>query len=293
MEFSFETRRLIELSRGADAPPPNAERAVRNRLIAELGVAALAGAGVSAAAASVTEAVGATGAGALSGGAPSTAAAGTAAANVAAAVGTTTFAKTVAGLVLVAGLGAGAMQNDAVAERVRELPAQVAVHAERAAKPIWQFIFGGDEERDAASAPKHPLEPALDFDARRHRLLMNIARRPDHPVAKEAELVLILGAEDALSAGDTSLASSYLDRHKARFADGVLSDNREALDVLVHCARGDAEQAKNGARQFIQQFPLSDQITRLGGCAFAAPIVETASPAPSTVAPPRSGEPNF
>jgi len=290
MEFSSETRRLIELSRGTDDPPPAAERAVRDRLIAQLGAAALTGAAASVAAASVTETAGAMGAGALSGGAPSMAVAGAAAANVAAAVGTTTLTKTVAGLVVIAGVGTGAMQTGVVAERVRELPAQVGVQAEHVATQIWELVTG----RDDAVAPTKSLEPSLGFDARRHQLLMNIARRPERPVAKEAELVLILGAEDALSASDTSRATSFLDRHEERFAEGVLSDNREAIRVLVHCAHGAEERTKNGAREFVRRFPASDQIARLRACAFAAPIVETASPSPSTVAPPPgSDKPNF
>jgi len=35
-ELTVETRRLITLARGADDPPPSAERAVRDRLIAQL-----------------------------------------------------------------------------------------------------------------------------------------------------------------------------------------------------------------------------------------------------------------
>ena len=288
-ELTVETRRMIALARGADDPPPSAERAVRDRLIAQLGLAALAGAATSAAASVATDAAGV--AGALSSGAPATAAAGTAAANVATAGATTALVKTVAGLILVAGLGTGAMQNDAVAERVREWPAEAAVETKEIAQRVWQFVTGQHETYDGVGSSKKPLEPSLGFDARRHALLMAIARRPDHPVAKEAELVLILGAEEALSAGDPSLAARYLDQHEMRFAGGALGDNREALRVLVDCARGEAEKAQAAALQFTRKFPTSDQVERLRSCPFAAPVVE--AEAPPAAAPRSPDKPNL
>ena len=287
-ELTAETRRMIALARGADDPPPSAERAVRDRLIAELGLAALAGAAVSAATAVATDAAGVAGAGALSG-APATAA-GTAAASVATAGGTTALVKTVAGLILVAGVGAGAMQNDAVAERAREWPAEAAAKTEEIAQRVWQLITGRDETSDVAS-PEKPLEASLEFDARRHALLMAIARRPDHPVAKEAELVLILDAEEALSAGDPSRAARYLDQHETRFSGGALSDNREALRVLVDCARGAEEKARGGALQFVRKFPASDQAARLRACPFAAPVIGAETP-PAAL-PPSSDKQNL
>jgi len=273
--LTAETRRLIALSHGADDPPPSAEAAVRDRLIAELGVTALAGA-ASAAAVAATDAAGAAGAagaGVLSGG------------------GTTALVKTVAGLVLVAGLGTGAMQNEAIAERAREWPAQVAVQTKVIARRTWQLMMGRDETQDGVASPEKPPEPSLGFDARRHALLMAIARRPDRPVAKEAELVLILDAEEALTAGDPSLAARYLDQHETRFAEGALSDNREAMRVLVDCALGAAEKARAGALQFVRKYPASDQVARLRACAFAAPVVEAEAPPP--LSPPRSDKPNL
>jgi hypothetical protein len=57
-------------------------------------------------------------------------------------------------------------------------------------------------------------------------------------VAKEAELVLILGAEQALAAGDGERAARFLDQHQATFAEGELRDRREELRRLVDRASG-------------------------------------------------------
>jgi hypothetical protein len=149
----------------------------------------------------------------------------------------------IAGLVLAAGLGVGAMQNDAIAERVPEGAVDVARETKQLVLRAWRAL-GNETDVEATSslAPKH--EGSLDFDPTRHELLIAIARRPDHPVAKEAELVLILRAERALAAGEVERATQYLDAHRARFQSGALADNREALRVLVDRAKRSPGEAR-------------------------------------------------
>jgi hypothetical protein len=160
--------------------------------------------------------------------------------------------KTVAALIVAAGIGAGARNHPAVAERVEAWPAAIAVGAERVARRAFRFVTG---EGDGATTSRgaESVDRSVDFDERRHALLIAIARRPDHPVAKEAELVLILRAEQAFSAGDAALAAEYLDAHQASFEGGALSDNREALRVLVDCARG----VTAGARKRADERPAA------------------------------------
>jgi hypothetical protein len=235
--LSAETRRMLALSRAADIPSPSRERAVRDRLIAELGVAALAG--VAGGAATVAaEAADATSR-ALSAAGSSSAAAGSATQALAGAT-TSTLTKTVAALIVAAGIGAGARNHPAVVERVKAWSADIAVGAERVVQRAFRFVTGQGDSATALRGVIESVDRSVDFDERRHALLIAIARRPDHPVAKEAELVLILRAEQALSAGDEALAAKYLDAHEASFEGGALSDNREALRVLVDCARGAA-----------------------------------------------------
>ena len=56
-------------------------------------------------------------------------------------------------------------------------------------------------------------------------------------MAKEAELILILGAEQALTEGDDAGALRYLDEHEARFAGGALSEDRETLRARIDRSR--------------------------------------------------------
>ena len=243
-ELSTETRRLLQLSRGGDDPTAAREQAVRDRLIARLGVTALVGVATASAAASAAEAASVTSAGVLSTGAPASAAVGSSAASVVSmGAATATLAKTVAGLVLVASLGTGAWKNDEVVEQAMAWSSTVAVRAKKAAIEAWHVVVGDTKGADRKASGAAPVDPAFGYDARRHELLIAIARRPDHPVAKEAELILILGAEQALAEGDDARAMRYLDEHQARFAGGALSDDRETLRVRIDRGRGAAGEA--------------------------------------------------
>jgi len=285
--LSAETRRMLELSRAADVPSPSRERAVRDRLIAELGVAALAGVAGSTATVAA-ETVGASGA--LSAAGSSSAAVGSATQALAGAT-TSTLTKTVAALIVAAGIGAGARNHPAAVERVQAWPADIAVGAERVAQRALRFVTGQGDSATTLRGAIESVDRSVDFDERRHALLIAIARRPEHPVAKEAELVLILRAEQALSAGDEALAAKYLDAHQASFEGGALSDNREALRVLVDCARGAVGAARARAERFVARFASSDQLARLKACPFTAPIVEERTLVPSPAVVPRVAPP--
>jgi hypothetical protein len=215
--LSAETRRLLRLSQGGDDPTPAREHAVRNRLIARLGVGALAGV--------------ATGP-AVVGSAQAGAAIGSTAAKAASAVATTTLAKTVAILVLAAGLGAGVWKGNDVVERLAELPAAVAAQAKQVAKRAWRGMTGEPRRVEAQSRGRAATDPSISSEDR-HQRLIAIARRSNRPVAKEAELLLILRAEQALAAGDGERAARYLDQHEALFPGGELHDDREALRTQI------------------------------------------------------------
>ena len=234
--LSAETRRLLDLSRNGDAPTPARELAVRNRLVARLGVTALAGAaGASAALGAAEAASAAGGASAITAGAPG-AAVGSAAANgLSAGATTATLAKTVATLAVVAGLGAGVWKGDEKVDPAAPWPAAAAGHVKHAVKRAWQIVTNSGDDGASSHAPD-AISPPISAEAIHERLIA-IARRSHRPVAREAELVLILAAERALGEGDIDRAERYLDRHRARFSGGELSADREALRVLCERAR--------------------------------------------------------
>jgi hypothetical protein len=287
MTLSAETRRMLELSRAADIPLPSRERAVRDRLIAELGAAALTGV-VASTAVVTAQTAGATTSGALSASGSSSAAAGSGTKALAGAT-TSTLTK-LAALIVAAGIGAGAWNHPDVAERAEAWSAEIAVDAKRVARRAWRLITGGGDAETTSRGALESVDRSVDFDERRHALLIAIARRPNRPVAKEAELVLILRAEQALVSGDDTRAAQYLDAHEMSFEAGALEADREALRVLVDCARGDAPAARARAARFVAWFASSDQLARLKACPFTASIVEERT-LPSPAALPSAGAP--
>jgi hypothetical protein len=221
--LSRETREFLARCHRADDPPSHREKAVRDRLIAELGAGVVLGVAASAAlGAAETMSAGAT--------AASSASATSALSTASAGAATSTLAKSVAGAALVLGLGLGgaAAKDEANVARMSEGTVEVVVGVERAVKWVWKQLRHPDDNRVAAASPSRPDAP-FAADPRRHRLLIEIARRPDHPVAIEAELVLILRAEEAIDARQPVLAMQKLDEHASRFPNGALRDRRVEL----------------------------------------------------------------
>jgi hypothetical protein len=224
-----ETRRLIELSRDGDDPTPGSEAAVRSRLMTRLGSAAFVGAAGASIAAGAADALGAAG-GSAAGSASLGAAGSTALQTAAAGVTSATLVKTVATLLVVAGPAIGAWENVEVRERAVELSAAMGARVSHVVDRVWRA--------PVSKAPETRPELLSPFIGTKilHERLMAIARRPHRPIAKEAELIFILGAEEALAAGDHVLAAQYLDRHHIRFPDGELAPDREALRAICKLA---------------------------------------------------------
>jgi hypothetical protein len=269
--LTLETRRLLDLSRGADDPPPSRERRVHDRLVARLGVAALAGAAAGSAAGSAGAATTAT---ALSASGASSAVVGSAGGG-AGSLGatTTTLAKTILGLTLAAGIGASSLplytssepSVDALERAIEaSLPALTRPPSAGAGRDpdLEVSLAGADSPRPVVAV----VDESVDRERSRHEALMAIARRPDHPVAIESELVLVERAEQAFAAHDYQRASGYLDRHDAKYRAGALRDTREALRILIDCAAGAADRARDGAARFARTFPHSEQLRRVRAC---------------------------
>jgi hypothetical protein len=64
-------------------------------------------------------------------------------------------------------------------------------------------------------------------------------------------------ARTAFSSGDYAKSLHRLDRHRARFPSGVLSEEREALAVRALAASGNKSEAAKRARAFVTKYPES------------------------------------
>jgi hypothetical protein len=70
---------------------------------------------------------------------------------------------------------------------------------------------------------------------------------------------LLREAQGALRGGDASTALSVLDRHEARFPHGVLSEERQAAQVVALCELGRIAEACERRRAFLATSPRSPQ----------------------------------
>jgi outer membrane protein assembly factor BamD (BamD/ComL family) len=73
----------------------------------------------------------------------------------------------------------------------------------------------------------------------------------------ENERALIEQARDALAASRFVDVDAALSRHRARHADGVLAEDRDALTVLSLLKQGQIDHARAAARRFDERFPES------------------------------------
>jgi hypothetical protein len=73
----------------------------------------------------------------------------------------------------------------------------------------------------------------------------------------EAEVALVREARRALNANDTARAMALLDEHAARFPNGTLVQDRDALQVFATCAAGQEDAARELATVFLSRHPGS------------------------------------
>jgi hypothetical protein len=73
----------------------------------------------------------------------------------------------------------------------------------------------------------------------------------------EAEVALIRDARVALSHDDAAHALALLDEHARRFPDGVMSQDRDAVQVFATCAAGQTDAARELAARFLKLHPGS------------------------------------
>jgi hypothetical protein len=82
-------------------------------------------------------------------------------------------------------------------------------------------------------------------------------------VSARQESRLIASARQALRAGNPALALSLLEQARARFAHGILAQERDALSIEALAASGQRAQAQARARDFMVAYPSSPHIARI------------------------------
>jgi len=83
------------------------------------------------------------------------------------------------------------------------------------------------------------------------------------PTTVDAEAALLRSADTELKAGRADHALALLDRHATQFSNGVLTEEREAERVVVLCALGRKQEARDAAAAFLTTRPRSPQAARI------------------------------
>ncbi len=106
------------------------------------------------------------------------------------------------------------------------------------------------KRKTAKEAPPRPVEPEPPPDAEKGPGL-------------EEELALMRGAQRLMTADRPKLALEVLERHRRRFASGVLREEREALAIMALCRLGRGADAESRMVAFEHAYPKSPQTERI------------------------------
>jgi hypothetical protein len=83
------------------------------------------------------------------------------------------------------------------------------------------------------------------------------------PATVDAEAALLRSADTELKAGRADHALALVDQHAAQFPNGVLTEEREAERIVVLCALGRNQEAREAATTFLTARPRSPQTARI------------------------------
>lgn len=92
---------------------------------------------------------------------------------------------------------------------------------------------------------------------------------PPPPGNLAEELVLIRRAQELMAAEEPSEAYAVLERHRRRFAAGVLTEEREALAIIALCRLDRSVEAESRMVRFEKDFPRSPQTERIRAACLA------------------------
>jgi hypothetical protein len=271
-----ESVALLDAARDADGPDPVDRARIRRRLL-QAGVGAAVGTGAATTAATAKALTSTVGAGGVAAGAG-----GGGAATVGAVGGSSLglfAAKIVATVVLVGGLGAGGAKGIAAYQESRHPSSAQVSAAVQKGPAVTAGLTGGATPtaqaqgtelsvaaEDGAGFLKAPEPPATGAPlpvAVPHRAVAGRTGGADVPSTLEAETRLLREAEVSLRAGDAQRALALLDEHAARFAGGILQEERAAERILALCALGRTGEARAEVDRFLLERPRSPLADRV------------------------------
>jgi len=193
-------------------------------------------------------------------------AAGVAAPALATSAALATLLKIGAGIAIAAALGTGVVYF--VAPRL-SVPTtnNPAVQGSRARETTRPAPVEEPPEIAPVAAPQAPASSDL-----RPTHARSPARRREASPSPAADLAGELGLLTQVSAatkqGNVAFADELLRSYDQRFPSGQLGQERAAAGILVHCAAGRVQAARQDARRFLDRWPRSPLVARIqGSCA--------------------------
>ena len=75
---------------------------------------------------------------------------------------------------------------------------------------------------------------------------------------------MLTQASAATQRGEVARAEQILHTYDQRFPSGQLAEERAAAGILVLCAAGRTQSARSEARRFVERWPRSPLVARIG-----------------------------
>jgi outer membrane lipoprotein YfiO len=114
--------------------------------------------------------------------------------------------------------------------------------------------------RSAAALAREPARPPRPARAEQDHASPSVAP-PSSRLREESQLVL--EARDGLRAGRAFLVLRQLEAARARFPDGALAQEREALTIEALCRSGQTVAARRRADAFVRTYPGSPHVAHV------------------------------
>lgn len=119
--------------------------------------------------------------------------------------------------------------------------------------------------RNTASLAREPARPPRPARAEQDRAPPTVAPSTVAPASSRLseESQLVLEAREGLRAGRASLVLRQLEAARARFPEGALAQEREALTIEALCRSGQTAAARRRAEAFARTYPGSPHAARV------------------------------